>query len=740
MGQPPGEGVPPGARGAKRHEAPTAHFRPAGIPVRADATLALMAGVLFLSFWLRFETVTARVPAVAMAVVATALFLGSVLVHELAHALEARRRGLQVEGITLYLFGGATRVTTEVRRPADEFAMTVVGPWASIVLGCGFALVAYGTARGGVATVAEVAGELGWLNVILGLFNLLPGAPLDGGRLLEAVVWRASGDRGLAARASTGAGRLIGWLIAALGVSQMFFVAGGFLGGFWFVLIGLFLARSASAESRAVALRARLSGRSVRELITPVAMVPLGASVEDAATACMGSYRSDAALVTGPGGVVGVLECASVEGLSPDARRRLRAEDVMTPVASLRSVQQDAPASDLLRLLGAHPVVVLDGGSVYSVITAEQFASVLRWLAPTPVPVEGQAVASGPWPTRPSLRPLERLGRLIALLTSAGVVAAAASIVPVPVYEIAPGVALDLPPLIQTSGPAHPVKGSLLLTSVQLSSPSAVQVVQTLFSEHRDLLWQSTLVPSGMNADDYDQWQRQVFRDSVQLASAVALRQAGYPVRLEGGGAVVTAVETGGPSDGKLLPGDTVTAVGASKVATASDLLAQISRAEPGFPVVLQVERGDQNLRATVWPGEPNALGRPILGIAVQDAPRSIQLPFKVQLALSDVGGPSAGLMTALSVYAVTTGSDLTRGRTVAGTGTIDAEGRVGPVGGVAQKVAGAAREGASIFLVPASEAATARSAARGTRLQVIAVDTFGQALARLTSHSAPRS
>jgi PDZ domain-containing secreted protein/Zn-dependent protease len=708
-------------------------IRPAGIPVRADASLLIIAGLVAWNFWVRFGTVEAGGTAVAMALAATALFLGSILVHELAHAVEARRRGLHVEDITLYVFGGATRITTEVARPADEAAMTAVGPWTSIALGCGFGLVAHAA---GASPVGEVAGELGWLNIILGVFNLLPGAPLDGGRLLDAAVWRVTGDRARAARVATGAGQVLGVVLAALGLAVMLFVSGGFVAGLWQVLIGSFLAWAAGSERKAAILREALRGRPVRAVTSPVAVVPAGASLEEAMAACLRLGRTDAALVTGPdGAVIGVLDLDAAARRAAAQPRPGPAGALMAPVAELPAVQADAPAADLLPLAGEAPVVVLDGTAVRSVVTGASLAAAARWM--TRLPREepetpagtGSGAAARP-PAAPAGRPGRRgAGHLALLAASAGVVASAVATVPMPVADLAPGPALDVPAMLTSQGPVHPVAGQLLLTSVSVSSPSAAGVVRAFFSPGHELTWPASLVPAGIKPEDWAAAQVQVFRDSVQQAAAVALRAAGYPVRVEGGGAVVWAVIAGGPADGLLRPGDVVTGIGGQPVASAAGLAAQVTAVPAGTAVTVTVRRGDQSLDVTVRPTLSAEMGRPALGVAVDDAAPLVQLPFAVDVRRTDIGGPSAGLMTALAVYAVTTGTDVTAGRVVAGTGTIDAAGRVGAVGGVAQKVAAAADAGARLFLVPSSEAATARQAASGRPVQVVPVDSFDAAL-----------
>lgn len=708
-------------------------IRPAGIPVRADASLLIIAGLVAWNFWMRFGTVEAGGTAAAMALAATALFLGSILIHELAHALEARRRGLRVEDITLYVFGGATRITTEVARPADEAAMTAVGPWTSITLGCGFGLVAHAA---GAGPVGEVAGELGWLNIILGVFNLLPGAPLDGGRLLDAAVWRVTGDRARAARVATGAGQVLGGLLAALGLAEMLLVSGGFVAGLWLVLIGLFLAWAAGSERKAAALRQALRGQPVRAVTSPVASVPAGASLEEAMAACLRLGRTDAALVTGPdGAVAGVLDLGAAARRAAAQPRPGPVGALMTPVAELPAVQADAPAADLLPLVGEAPVVVLDGTAVRSVVTGTSLATAARLMA-TLAPKEPQTPAgtrngaAGPAPDRHRGR--RSAGRLALLAASAGLVASAVATVPMPVADLAPGPALDVPAMLTSQGPVHPVAGRLLLTSVSVSSPTAAGVVRAFFSPGHELTGRASVVPAGIRPEDWAAAQVQVFRDSVQQAAAVALRAAGYPVRVEGGGAVVWEVIAGGPADGLLRPGDVVTGIGGHPVASAAGLADQVARVPAGTPVTVTVRRGDQRKDVTVRPALSAELGRPALGVAVDDAAPLVQLPFAVDVRRTDIGGPSAGLMTALAVYAVTTGTDVTAGRVVAGTGTIDATGQVGAVGGVAQKVTAAADAGARLFLVPSPEAATARQAASGRPVQVVPVDSFDAALRAL--------
>ena len=210
-----------------------------------------------------------RVAYLVMGVTGTLLFFTSLLLHELAHSFVARAKGIEVEGITLFIFGGMARTASEASSPGDEFVIAGVGPLASFVLAALF----YGAAAGSGALglglgTAVVAEYLGFLNLTLAIFNLLPGFPLDGGRLLRATLWKTTGSLRRATRTATRAGRFLGWGIIALGIYS-FVVAGGFIGGLWLVFIGWFLANAARASYQQVLLQDLLRPLTAREAMSP---------------------------------------------------------------------------------------------------------------------------------------------------------------------------------------------------------------------------------------------------------------------------------------------------------------------------------------------------------------------------------------------------------------------------------------------------------------------------------------
>jgi Zn-dependent protease len=196
---------------------------------------------------------------IEMAIAAALLFFASLLLHELGHAWQARREGLEVDGITLWLFGGVSEFKSGFPSAGAEFRIAIAGPLVSLVLGVVFVLIAL---AGAPSAVDGVAAWLGYINLALLVFNLIPALPLDGGRVLRAALWRSRGDLGWATRIGTDIGRVFGYLFIGLGIA-MFIFQGSFSGA-WLAFIGWFLLQAATAEARYIATEAALDGLRVR--------------------------------------------------------------------------------------------------------------------------------------------------------------------------------------------------------------------------------------------------------------------------------------------------------------------------------------------------------------------------------------------------------------------------------------------------------------------------------------------
>jgi Zn-dependent protease/CBS domain-containing protein len=190
----------------------------------------------------------------------------SVLIHELAHSLVAQARGLPVSSITLFILGGVSNLTEEPQKPAIEFVMAIVGPLTSLVLAGVFWGLEHLLGSPGTFLKA-IIGYLALVNLGLAAFNILPGFPLDGGRVLRSILWSTTGDLVKATNIAAIIGRIFGWAFIALGIWLAFFVQGGFLNGIWLAIIGFFLNSAADNSRNEVTLREHLSGVPVGQVM-----------------------------------------------------------------------------------------------------------------------------------------------------------------------------------------------------------------------------------------------------------------------------------------------------------------------------------------------------------------------------------------------------------------------------------------------------------------------------------------
>jgi len=320
----------------------------------------------------------------AAGLVTAVVFFASLLAHELAHAVVARRNGISVDEIVLWLLGGAARLKSEASSPAAELRIAGVGPLVSLALGGVFLLFAWLLKLASVSgLLVEAVAWLAGINILLAVFNAIPAAPLDGGRLLRAFLWWRTGDRLRATAGATAAGRGFGWLLVLLGL--FLFMRNGAFGGIWLAMIGWFLIAAATAEGRQAQLRSVLAGVPVRRAMTsdPVT-VPAGLPVADFLTGPMYRYRHSGFPVTGddeaPAGLV-TLDLA--RRVPEDRRRAVTVREVMLPLSQLIVAAPDDPLADLLPRMepGAeHRVLVLDGGRLVGIISSSDVSRTVTWL------------------------------------------------------------------------------------------------------------------------------------------------------------------------------------------------------------------------------------------------------------------------------------------------------------------------------------------------------------------------
>jgi Lon-like protease len=322
--------------------------------------------------------------------------------------------------------------------------------------------------------------------------------------------------------------------------------------------------------------------------------------------------------------------------------------------------------------------------------------------------------------------------RKLLLLASIAIIAIAAVVVPTPYYEVVGGPTIDASDrLVLENIETTPITGSMLLTTVRLRSTNILEAVRAVFDGDRDLVGRAAVVPPGVDEDIYRDLQERLFEESARTAAVVALSAAGYEASVTGSGAQVLDIVRDGPADGVLRRGDVIVEANGEPVRLASDLVRVTSTTDAGQQLELRVRRADETVTLTVALERLDDLERPGIGVIVQTLDREVNLPAEVEVQIEDVGGPSGGLMFALTVYDLASPDDLAGGRTIAGTGTIDAQGRVGAVGGVPQKVRTAIAAGATLFFTPAATADEARAEA-GDRITVVVVESFDEALQAL--------
>jgi len=299
-------------------------------------------------------------------------------------------------------------------------------------------------------------------------------------------------------------------------------------------------------------------------------------------------------------------------------------------------------------------------------------------------------------------------------------------------FVLVPDTAKPLAEKVEVQG-SRPARGEIYYVDLFVRRIRRLeQVLPFTRPEGSTIVPEHALQPEGTTDEERDRQNAEDMERSERIAAVVALRALGYEVEARPRGALVVSVSPDVPAAGKLEPGDVVVGVDGVAVRTPDELRREIGRREPGDEVRLVVRRGDERLEVTVAtvasPADPS---RPIVGIQV-DQEADIELPVDVDIDLGRVGGPSAGLPFALEIVRKL-GRDVTQGCRIAATGQLALDGTVLPVGGIEQKTIGARRADVDYFLVPAERNADeAQEHADG--LPVIPVDTFQQALRRLTT------
>jgi Zn-dependent protease/CBS domain-containing protein len=326
----------------------------------------------------------------AVGLLTAVVFFGSLLAHELAHAVVARGHGMPVEGITLWLFGGVARLGQEAPTPRAELRVAAVGPLVSLGLGMVFTGFAWLLALLTGATLAtEAVAWLAGINILLALFNSIPAAPLDGGRLLRAFLWWRTGDRLRAVRGASAAGRVMGWALIAFGLYTV--LLGAAFSGLWLVLIGGFILAAATAEASQAQMRAALSGVPVREVMSPdPIVVPPDLPLAELLRYPPSGYRHSAFPVVGDGTAMGLVTLDRIRNVPIEERETTRISEVMLSLSDTVTARPGDSVADVLpRMEGddtGHRVLVFEShgddapGKLIGLISPSDINRTLAWL------------------------------------------------------------------------------------------------------------------------------------------------------------------------------------------------------------------------------------------------------------------------------------------------------------------------------------------------------------------------
>ena len=378
----------PAGRGAKpspqlfRHAIPIGRIL--GIPIDLDYSwflvVGLLAWLLAVSYYPAEFRNWSTAEYWAMGVVTAVMLFVSVLIHELGHSLVAKRFGLAVPRITLFIFGGVSQIAEEPPSAAAEFWIAVTGPVVSLALAAFFWEVEPLLASS--PPLFALAEYLALINLILAVFNLIPGFPLDGGRVFRALVWRLTGTYRRATAIAAVTGRFFGFLMIFLGVWQA--LGGNFIGGLWIAFIGWFLESAAGNQLQQEASKRLLGEHKVldvmnRDFPRVADDVTLQELVDEYILARGARYL----VVNGTGGPAGMVTLAAIRDVPRSAWPTTRVSQVMVPLQELDQTSPDALLWSALEKMGrdgVNQLPVVDGNGIVGILSREDILHYLRVL------------------------------------------------------------------------------------------------------------------------------------------------------------------------------------------------------------------------------------------------------------------------------------------------------------------------------------------------------------------------
>ncbi len=315
----------------------------------------------------------------AVGLATSVLFFVSVLLHELAHSFVAKARGLPVRDITLFIFGGVSQIGEEPETAGTEFVMALVGPLTSFALGVIFGAVWF-LSRGINEPLAALGQYLALINVILGFFNMIPGFPLDGGRVLRSILWQGTGNLTRATRWASLVGQAVAYLFILWGIWQIF--TGNWVGGLWIAFIGWFLDNAASSSYRQLTVRNLLAGHTVSEVMSQECPeVDAGLTLDRLVSEHMLRTGARCFPVIEGGTLRGLLTLHNIKGVSQDRWATTTVDQVMTRVEELKRVGPDEELWTAMQNMteeGVNQLPVMDDGQLLGMLGRDNVLSFIR--------------------------------------------------------------------------------------------------------------------------------------------------------------------------------------------------------------------------------------------------------------------------------------------------------------------------------------------------------------------------
>ena len=344
-----------------------------GFEIKVDASWLLIAALIVWSlasgYLLQVLPGLGQGAYVMLAVAAMLGLFGSLILHELAHSLVARRYGLGIGGITLFLFGGVAELVDEPKSAASEFWIAIAGPVMSFVLAALFGLAAMATGAEGI--MGTILAYLASINLLLAVFNLLPAFPLDGGRVLRAWLWHRSGDMLGATRKASGAGTVLALGLMALGLFSA--LSGGGIGGFWLVLIGFFVLNASRGTYQRLLIQDSLRGRRVAELMTPDPWTATpGMTLAELADRVMLAHAVSFAPVVERGRVIGQIDAARMREVAREDWATTPVAEAMAPLTDADLIAPRMTAEEALQRLSDGPqrkLIVAEGRRLRGILS-----------------------------------------------------------------------------------------------------------------------------------------------------------------------------------------------------------------------------------------------------------------------------------------------------------------------------------------------------------------------------------